>query len=112
MGRVQRSLTGHTMPLSVRRTGDEAREASMSGKAVKVMIADEQSLFLESMRVALDSEPECEVVAEAHDTMQAASEAARVRPEVAVVDANLPNGDGIRATVLIRQVAPGCRVLV
>jgi DNA-binding NarL/FixJ family response regulator len=102
------------MPVSVRRSGDEKseREASVSEGAVTVMIADEHSLFLESMRVALESEPEFEVVAEAHDTMQAASEAARVRPEVAVVDANLPNGDGIRATMLIRQVAPGCRVLV
>jgi two-component system NarL family response regulator len=84
----------------------------MSDEAIRVMIADEHSLFVESMRVALESEPQLEVVAEAADTMQAASEAGRVRPDVAVVDANLPNGDGIRATMLIRQAAPGCRVLV
>lgn len=84
----------------------------MSEDAVRVLIADEHSLFLEAMRVALESEPTLEVVAEAHDGLQAAAEAERVQPDVAVVDANLPNGDGIRATRLIREVAPGCRVLV
>jgi len=84
----------------------------MSEDTVKVMLADEHSLFLESMRFALESEPELDVVAEAHDGSQAATEAARAQPDVAIVDANLPNGDGIRATTFIRQAAPDCRVLV
>jgi DNA-binding NarL/FixJ family response regulator len=84
----------------------------MSENATRVMIADEHSLFLESMRVALESEPDVEVVAQAYDTTQAVSEASRVRPDVAIVDVNLPNGDGIRATALITKAAPDCRVLV
>jgi two-component system NarL family response regulator len=81
-------------------------------ETVKVLIADEHSLFMEAMRVALVSEPGLEIVAEARDGLQAAAEADRTQPDVAVVDANLPNGNGIRATTLIREVAPDCRVLV
>lgn len=81
-------------------------------ECVRVLIADEHSLFREAVRMALQSEPELEVVAEAHDGLQAAAEAERTLPDVAIVDAKLPNGDGIRATSLIRAVAPDCRVLV
>jgi DNA-binding NarL/FixJ family response regulator len=88
------------------------REIVERGERVRVLIADEHSLFREAVRVALESEPELEVVAEAHDGLQAATQAERAQPDVAVVDANLPNGDGIRATALIRAVAPDCRVLV
>jgi DNA-binding NarL/FixJ family response regulator len=84
----------------------------MSDATVRLLIADEHSLFLEALKVALDDERELEVVAEARDGLQAAAEAERARPEVAVVDAGLPNGDGIRATALIREAAPHCHVLV
>ena len=79
---------------------------------VRILIADEHSLFLQAIKMALQGEPELDVVAEAHDGLQAAAEAERTQPDVAVVDANLPNGDGIRATALIRKAAPECRVLV
>jgi DNA-binding NarL/FixJ family response regulator len=87
-------------------------KTAVSEDVVRVLIADEHSLFLEAMKVALENEPKLEVVAEARDGLQAAAEAERVQPDVAVVDAKLPNGDGIRATTLIREAAPSCRVLV
>lgn len=84
----------------------------MTDDAVRVLIADEHSLFIEAMRVALEGEAGLDVVADARDGLQAAAEAERVEPDVAVVDTSLPNGDGIRATTLIREVAPNCRVLL
>jgi DNA-binding NarL/FixJ family response regulator len=84
----------------------------VTDEVVRVLIADEHSLFLEAMRVALEGESGLDVVADARDGLQAAAEAERIQPDVAVVDTNLPNGDGIRTTALIREVAPDCRVLV
>lgn len=81
-------------------------------ESVRLLIADEHSLFLEALKVALDDEPELEVVAEASDGLQAAAGAERTQPHVAVVDAGLPNVDGIRAAELIRGAAPDCHVLV
>jgi two-component system NarL family response regulator len=69
-------------------------------------------LFREAVKVVLESEPGLEVVAEASDGLEAVAEAERTRPNVALVDLNLPNGDGIRATDLITEQVPDCRVVV
>jgi DNA-binding NarL/FixJ family response regulator len=82
------------------------------GTRIRMLIADEQSLFRESVRRVFESQPDFVVVAEAQDGLRAVTEATRAQPDVAMLDANLPNCDGIRATRLIRERVPGCRVLV
>jgi DNA-binding NarL/FixJ family response regulator len=79
---------------------------------VRVLLADEQSLFREAVKVVLSSEGDLDVVAEARDGVQALAEAERTQPDVALLDANLPNCDGIRATQLILARVPACRVIV
>ncbi len=81
-------------------------------RRIRVLLADEQALFREAVRSALEGEPDLAVVAEARDGLQAVAEAERTRPDVALLDAGLPNCDGIRAAELIRDRVPGCRVLV
>jgi DNA-binding NarL/FixJ family response regulator len=79
---------------------------------VRILIGDGQSLFREAVTAVLEGEPDLEVVAEARDGLEAVAEAERTRPDVALLDAGLPNCDGIRATTLIRERVPECRVLV
>lgn len=79
---------------------------------VRVLIALEHSLFRETIRLALGREPGVEVVCAAGDGEQALSEAERLRPDVAVLEVNLPTCDGIRATRLIRERVRDCRILV
>jgi DNA-binding NarL/FixJ family response regulator len=79
---------------------------------IKVLLADAQSLVREAVRSFLDGRDDIEVVAEASDGMQAVAEAERTRPDVALVDADLPNRDSTHTTLLIRERTPGCRVLV
>jgi DNA-binding NarL/FixJ family response regulator len=79
---------------------------------IRIVLADEQSLFREAVRVVLDNESDLHVVAEARDGLQALAEVERTLPDVALVDANLPNCNGVRATALIRERVPGCRVLL
>jgi len=79
---------------------------------IRVLLADGQSLFREAMRVVLETQPDFHVVGEAADGMQAVAEAERTRPDVALIDVHLPNGDGIRATSMIAERVPGCRILV
>jgi DNA-binding NarL/FixJ family response regulator len=79
---------------------------------VRVLIGDSHSLFREALSAALFGEPGLEVVAQAHDGIEAVAEAERTRPEVAVLDTELPNCDGVRATRLIRQRVVGCRVVL
>ena len=60
----------------------------------------------------LSSEDDLVVVGEAADGLQAIAEVERVRPDVALLDADLPNCDGIRATQQISLRVPDCRVIV
>ena len=79
---------------------------------VRILLADEQSLFREAVKVILGNEDDLVVVAEARDGLQAVAEAERTRPDVALLEATLPNCDGIRTTSLIKERVPECRVVV
>ncbi len=79
---------------------------------VRILIGDGHSLFREALSAALAVEPGLEVVSEARDGIEAVAEAERTSPEVAVLDSELPNCDGVRATRLIRDRVVGCRVVL
>jgi DNA-binding NarL/FixJ family response regulator len=79
---------------------------------VHILLADEQSLFRQAVRLVLESQGDMEVVAEARDGRGAVARAEQTRPDVALIDADLPNGDGIRSTALIKERVPECRVLL
>lgn len=86
--------------------------ADHDGAPIRVLLADGQSLFRDAMRVVLEIRSDFDVVAEASDGMQAVIEAERTRPDLALIDVDLPNGDGIRASALIAERVPVCRILV
>jgi two-component system NarL family response regulator len=84
----------------------------MQTSRIRVLLADEQSLFREAMRSVLDNEDDIEVVADAGNGFSAIAEAGRMRPDVAVLDAGLQNCSGIRAAEKISEHTPECRVIV
>ena len=79
---------------------------------VRVLLADEQVLFREAVKVVLSNESDLEVVGEAQDGIQAIDVAERLQPDVALLDADLPNRDGISTTQQIAEQVPMCRVIV
>ena len=79
---------------------------------IKVLLADAQALTREAVRSVLESTDDIIVVAEAADGMQAVAEAERTRPDLALVDADLPNRDSSHTTATIIERTPGCRVLI
>jgi DNA-binding NarL/FixJ family response regulator len=81
-------------------------------REVSMLVADDHALFREAVRAALSVEPGLEIVAEARDGRETIAEALRTRPQIALIDATLSNYDAIRATALIVQELPDCRVIV
>ncbi|MGH2757909.1 MAG: response regulator [Actinomycetota bacterium] len=79
---------------------------------MKILLGDAHSLFREAVRAVLERELECEVVCETSSGVIAVNEARRARPDIAVLDTDLLECDGIRATSLIREQVPECKVLV
>jgi DNA-binding NarL/FixJ family response regulator len=82
------------------------------GAEVRILLADGHSLFREALSTALAAEPDLLVVGEARDGLEAVAEAARTEPQVAVLDADLPNCDGVRAAALISDRLPDCRIVL
>jgi len=65
---------------------------------IRVLLADDQALIRSGIRALLDAEDDIEVVAEAADGRQAVALATRHRPDIALVDIQMPAVDGIEAT--------------
>src|SRR5438552_3360415 len=84
----------------------------VGGPRLWIQVADSQPLFREAIVAGFDAEPDIEVVGTAADGVQAMHEAERLRPDVAVVEVELPNCDGVRAAAQIRERVRGCRVLI
>jgi len=81
-------------------------------RKVRILLADAQSLFREAVKAALEAEPDLEVVEEAKDGLEAVAKVERAGVDVALLDAALPNCDGMRASALITEQSPNCRVIL
>jgi DNA-binding NarL/FixJ family response regulator len=81
---------------------------------VRVLIADDQALVRAGFRMILDAEDDIDVVGEASDGLEAVSAAARLKPDVVLMDIRMPELDGIEATrrVLAADGDPPTRVLM
>jgi DNA-binding NarL/FixJ family response regulator len=86
--------------------------APRTRRSVRILLADSHSLFREALSAALSIHPEFEVVAEVGNGLEAVAEASRVEPEVAVLNADLPRCDGVRAARHIRERLPTCRIVM
>jgi DNA-binding NarL/FixJ family response regulator len=74
---------------------------------IRVLLADDQALIRSGIRALLDAEDDIEVVAEACDGREAVALALEHRPDIALVDIQMPVTDGIEAT---RQIVADPRL--
>jgi DNA-binding NarL/FixJ family response regulator len=65
---------------------------------IRVLVADDQELLRAGLRLVLRPQPDVEIVGEAADGEQAVALAARVKPDLVVMDLRMPVLDGIEAT--------------
>jgi two-component system response regulator DesR len=79
---------------------------------LRLLLADDQALVRGALAALLNLEADLEVVAEVGRGDEVVDEARRTRPDVALLDVEMPGLDGIAATVALRAALPSCRVLV
>jgi DNA-binding NarL/FixJ family response regulator len=87
-------------------------KAKPTKKRVKVLIADDQTLFREGIKDLLENEKSIEVIGEAADGQEVVRLAKKLRPDVILMDIKLPHLDGVSATRQIRKELPNTNVLI
>ncbi|MBM0276038.1 response regulator transcription factor [Micromonospora tarensis] len=79
---------------------------------IRLLIAEDQAMMRGALALLLNLEPDIDVVAEAGTTTEALDAARRVRPDVALLDIEMPDGSGLDTAATLRDELPDCRVLI
>jgi DNA-binding NarL/FixJ family response regulator len=79
---------------------------------IRVVIADDHTLFAEALALALRSDRRFEVVGLAENGREAVDLASSVQPDVVLMDLHMPVMDGVEATRRLRLASPRSRVVV
>jgi len=77
-----------------------------------LLIAEDQRLFRQSLRLLLEREPDLRVVGEATDGHEAFDLAMKTKPDMILMDVDMPRLDGVTATRLIKGCLPDVKVLM
>ena len=80
--------------------------------SIRLLIADDQALVRGALAALLDLEPDLEVVAEVGRGDEVVESARTTKPDVALLDVEMPGLDGIEAAAALRAAVPGVRVLM
>jgi two-component system invasion response regulator UvrY len=78
---------------------------------ITILIADDHTLVRETWTYILNTDPRFKVVAQSRSGEEAVELAKELRPNVVIMDINMPGMNGIEATHMIRKFSPGSKIL-
>ncbi len=79
---------------------------------VRVLLAEDQAMVRGALSALLSLEDDIEIVAEASRGDEILPAAVDALPDVALLDIEMPGGDGLEAAAVLRQQLPSCRVVI
>jgi len=79
---------------------------------IRVLIAEDQGMVRGALKALLAMEGDIEIVAETDRADEVLPLASRTKPDVALLDIEMPGGDGITAAGQLRSELPSCRTLI
>ncbi len=82
-----------------------------SALKIKLLLVDDHSLVREGIRASLLRHPSIQITGEAANGCEAVRKARRLRPDVVLMDLNMPEMSGLEATQLIRKHCPETHVI-
>ena len=81
-------------------------------KTVRVLLCDDHAIIRAGLRLILEQEEEFEIVGEAENGEESIRRAARLHPDLVIMDISMPGMGGLEATPRVLEVAPEARVLI
>ena len=83
-----------------------------SGAMIRILLAEDQGMVRSALAALLAFEPDLEVVAQVSSGDEVLAAAEEARPDVALLDIEMPGIDGIEAAARLRAELPECRILI
>jgi DNA-binding NarL/FixJ family response regulator len=78
----------------------------------KILIVDDHALFRQGVRNTIEREEDFEVVGEAGDGAEALVKARELKPDLILMDINMPHCNGLEAVIAIKRELPGVRIIM
>ena len=79
---------------------------------IRVVVIDDEPDLRILLWLAMEADGRCQVVGDASDGAEGVALARRHQPDVVVVDQLMPNMDGVTAVPLLREAAPGAKIIM
>jgi DNA-binding NarL/FixJ family response regulator len=79
---------------------------------IRVAVVDDHAIVRAGLRLVLEADPDFEIVGEAETAAAALDLVRRERPDVALIDINLPDDSGLRVAAEITTTDPSVRLLI
>ena len=80
--------------------------------SLRVLVVDDHKTFADLLSLALSSEPDLDCVGTAGSAAEAVAMAAELKPDIVVMDIEMPRQDGLAATRRLREVVPDLVIVV
>ena len=84
----------------------------MSMSAIRILLVEDQTLMRQGLKTILDLEPGMQVVGEAGAGEEGVRQALALRPDVILMDVQMPGLDGVAATAAICRAWPEARIII
>ncbi|MHA6289041.1 protein-glutamate methylesterase/protein-glutamine glutaminase [Maricaulis sp. CAU 1757] len=91
---------------------EPATSAPPSSSIARVLVVDDSAVARGLMTRWVEEDPDLTLVGSAVDGEQALAKAAELKPDLIVLDVEMPKMDGLAALPQLLKVAPGCRIVM
>ena len=92
-------------------------ESAVEGKSlnqskIRIFLVDDQKTILQILSDFLEFEPDLELIGSNQDSPTALQQIAKLHPDIAIIDMEMPGLDGLAVTQMIQQQFPATKILI